>query len=97
MDTVAALVAAGAVVDAAEKDSDTPLHWAAAGGKKKETVAALVAAGAAAGAMANGGETPLYTLASTGNSEAVAVRVAAVVPLEATNNPGWTLLHWRRE
>ena len=76
-----------------DRNGDTPLHWAAAGGNK-ETVAALIGAGAAVAAKDKGGVTPLHAAAGGGNKEAVAALIGAGAAVGATAKDGGTPLHW---
>ena len=55
---VGALLAAGAEVNAVDKDGDTPLHLASRYGREV-VVGALLAAGAEVNAVDNNGKTPL--------------------------------------
>jgi len=76
-----------------DRNGDTPLHWAAAGGNK-ETVAALIGAGAAVAAKDKGGVTPLHAAAGGGNKEAVAALIGAGAAVGAAAKDGKTPLHW---
>lgn len=76
------LVAAGAVLDAANAYGRTPLHYAAMNGRTDE-VEALLAAGAAHGVPNAIGWTPLHDAAYNGQLAAAAALLAAGTPLHA--------------
>ena len=83
-----ALLAAGAVVDAASDNHMrvTALHSATAGGHVR-VVAALLSAGANPRARQNGGFTPLHAAAMNGDRESVNLLLAAGAdPAEAADN-----------
>ena len=102
-ETVNALVAAGADVNAKAGDNQTPLHRAVNGGRgRTATVKALIAAGADVNVKDDYGRTPLRVAAGEGFIEIVRALVAADVDLNArdvySNIPlyvtmGYTPLH----
>lgn len=89
---VAALLAVGATVDAADVNGWTSLHEAALGGHAA-VASTLVAAGAPVDAVSNKGFTPLHAAAQRGHAAAAAVLVAAGAPVGAASNYGFTPLH----
>lgn len=89
---VAALLAVGAAVDAADVNGWTPLHEAALGGHAA-VASTLMAAGAPVDAVSNKGFTPLHAAAQRGRAVAAAVLVAAGAPVDAASSYGFTPLH----
>ncbi len=90
---IAALLTAGANVDAANRYGVRPLAIACMRGNA-EIVSALLEAGADPNAALAGGETPLMTAARTGRVEAVAALVAHGADVDAKEAAGQTALMW---
>ena len=88
---IAALVAAGAEVEAKHKGGRTALMQAAAGGHAA-AIAALLAAGAEVEAQMNDDMTALMLAAGGGHGAAIAALVAAGAEVEAKDNDGVTAL-----
>ena len=72
---ITALVAAGADVEARDKEGLAPLH-AAAAGNGPAAIAALVEAGAKLDALDNGGKTPLHAAVGAGNQVTMGMLLA---------------------
>lgn len=89
---VAALVGAGADLDARGPAGETALHRAAAQGQAHH-VAVLLDGGAAVDARNEGGATPLHLAATARNDAAVMALVAAGADIDAQNDSGETPLH----
>jgi ankyrin repeat protein len=73
---VARLLASGAALDTPDSRGQTPLMWAAMGGKN-ETIALLLKAGARIGASTQAGFTPLFFAIKSGNPQTSAALLAA--------------------
>ncbi|MBC6403341.1 MAG: ankyrin repeat domain-containing protein [Hyphomonadaceae bacterium] len=86
-ETVAALVKAGAKVNARDENGYAPLHLAAVNGHA-ETVTALAKAGAEVNARERYGDTPLHDAALGGNAETVAALIKAGADIRAKNGDG---------
>ncbi len=93
VDTVKALVAAGADVRATNRYGVSPLSLACTNGNAA-IVSLLLEAGADANTSIRGGETPLMTAARTGNVEAVRALVARGADVNARLSQGQTALMW---
>ena len=89
--SVRKLVAAGANIEARDKQENTPLHLAGTNGHTA-TVCTLVALGADVCARNKQGETALHLAAKNGHSETVAQLVRCGVPGEAQDAKGRTAL-----
>ena len=89
---VAALVRAGADVDAPGPAGETALHRAASKGNAHH-VAVLLAAGATVDAHNERGDTPLHAAASARNEAVVTALVGAGAAIDAQNDSGETPLH----
>ena len=85
------LIAAEADVNAADNNSNTPLHLAAFGGHA-EVAKVLIAAGANVNAANNGGSTALHWTAQYGHAEVAKVLILAGANVNAANNNGITVL-----
>ena len=88
---IAALLEAGADVDAETDDHMTALMFAAGGGAAA-AVAALLAAGAEVNAKGKSGMTALMCAANGGHPAAIAALLAAGAEVEATEETGMTAL-----
>lgn len=93
LDTVKALVAAGAKVNAANRYGVTPLSLACTNGNVA-VVRFLLESGADANAPLRGGETPLMTAARTGKVEVVRALIARGADVNARLPQGQTALMW---
>ena len=93
---VQVLIAAGAKVDARDRDGWTPLHVAAADGWPKP-VEALIAAGANLEARSAHGETPLHFAAAGGNTQIVDMLLEAGADGGARTHNGETPFHLASE
>ena len=93
-ETINALVAAGADIDArGGKYGRTPLHWAAMFGKL-ETINALLQAGADINTRDNNiGGTPLHSAAALGTAETINALLKGGANIEARGKLGATPLH----
>ena len=95
LETVEALITAGANMEAKDNYGYTPLHWAAFKGHT-DIVQALLTAGADVNATINNGwakgQTPLMRAASYGRTEIVQVLLEAGADVNTTDNKGWTPL-----
>ena len=91
-EVVETLIAAGAYVEAKDKDGWTPLHLAAWNGRDS-IVEMLLAADADVDARTNAGWTPLYWAARKGHDSIVEILLAAGADVDARSNDGWTPLH----
>jgi uncharacterized protein len=93
-DTVRALLAKGADVNAAQGDGMTALHWAAERGNHV-LAAALLAAGAKPAAVTRlGGYMPIHLAARGGHAGVVSALVAAKAPVDALTATGAAPLHF---
>ena len=93
VETVQALIAAGADILAKDASGATPLHYAAKFGHT-ETVQALIAAGADIDAKDNNGETPLlYATHLLVRTDAIYALIAAGADVNVKGKDGYTLLH----
>lgn len=93
-DAVNALIAAGAQVDLAANDSETPLHKAVALSKNEDVVRSLLAHGAdPARPVGRPSQTPLMTAVAAGFAAAIRLLVLAGARLEGTTSTGMPLLH----
>jgi hypothetical protein len=86
------LIAAGAKVNAAGKDRETPLHAAASGGRTG-VAQVLLEAGADANVQDDEGLTPLHSAAAWGHAELTGLLLAAGADPNASNKNGETPLH----
>ncbi len=86
------LIAAGANVNEANADGNTPLHIAACW-KNIDTTAALTTAGADVNKTDRYGNTPLYNAAYWGNIDVIQVLTEAGADVNTTNQYGITPLH----
>ena len=93
IETVRALLEAGANVNAAGRGGSTPLYWAARNGHKA-VVKALLLAGADVNAATKRGKTPLHRAASKGHETVVMVLLLAGADVNAANYDRETPLHW---
>ena len=90
---VAALLAAGASVNAQDNNNETPLHYAAFAGRAA-IAATLLAAGADVNAAGSVGQTPLHYAAFADRTAIAATLLAAGANVNAANNlNGETPLH----
>jgi hypothetical protein len=86
------LLAAGAKVNATDKDKETALHSAASGGSTM-VAEVLLEAGADVNARDEEGLTPLHTAAAWGHVELTRVLLAAGADVNASSNSRQTPLH----
>ena len=93
--TVNALIAAGAEVDARDKQGMTPLLLAMRWIASADNVKALIAAGAEVDVRHRRYRvTPLHIAAGAYKSTMVKAMIAAGAKVDARNNKGWTPLHY---
>jgi predicted LPLAT superfamily acyltransferase len=92
VETLRALVEAGAAVDHASNDGCTAL-WVAAHHGHVEAMQALLAAGAEVNHVDNKGFTALDVAASSGHVEAINALLAAGAAINHVNNEGYTALY----
>jgi ankyrin repeat protein len=93
LESMKALLEAGAHVNDKDEDGGTPLHWAAYKGHG-ECVTALLGAGADVNINDNYGLTPLHWAAYYGRGECVTALLEAGAYVNAKNNMGKTPLHF---
>jgi ankyrin repeat protein len=85
------LIAAGADVNAKNKDGNRAIHYAARGqgGQGAKAILLLIAAGAKVDWVDNNGSTPIYVAAEAGNVEAIEALLGAGANPNTPNNRGW--------
>jgi ankyrin repeat protein len=88
-DNIAALVSAGANVNARQKYGVTPLHIAASYGTPSH-IAALLSAGAEVDARTQAGKTPLHIAAAIGTPDNIAALLEAGASGSAKDKSGKT-------
>ena len=93
METVLALIAAGADVNLKDKNGDTALIHAAAYGHTQITIA-LIAASANVNIKNNNGNSALMAAAATGRAEAAVALMRAGADVNVKDNQGWTAMNW---
>ncbi|WP_439624346.1 ankyrin repeat domain-containing protein [Gemmata sp.] len=93
---VAALLDAGAPIEAGDDGGNTPLHWAARLGRE-EIAKVLLARRAAVNARDKDGLTPLHAAAGCGKSGVARILLAAGADVNAKDHHGWTPLAWVRK
>lgn len=92
-ETVEALIAHGAEVDARDIEGITPLYLAATHGQT-EMVEALIASGADVNVHNDLGWTPLHRAGANGETETVKTLIASGADVNARDNEGNTALRW---
>jgi hypothetical protein len=83
----------GAAVGAADRNEQTPLHWASGNGHV-EVVKLLLENGAAVGAADGDGQTPLYWASENGHVEVVKLLLENGAAVGAADGDGRTPLYW---
>lgn len=89
------LIQAGADVNACDKESWTPLHWAAHY-QHSSTVGVLIHGGANLNAVDSKNATPLHRAAGYGDTETVLLLVEAGAPVNAADARGLSPLNWAK-
>ena len=91
LDIIAALIQAGADINAKSDSGFTPLHWAAYNNKNPDIIAALIQAGADIHAKTDFGFTPLHRAAEYNeNPDIIAALIVLGADTQATNISGET-------
>ncbi len=90
---VATLLAAGADVDAQDKDGRTALHIAAESGRHDCALILILAGGANVNKPDHEGKTPLHLAVIWGKLQAINVLLGAKANVDQPDENGWTPLH----